>query len=82
MTDPDRYLTIDRRGFDPDNMILVAAVRNFNEDLLTETVDDLICLHDGGVLEVPACDVCRADYHRWTGRHLTVQNGSVLRHVW
>ncbi|MEX0338981.1 MAG: zinc-binding dehydrogenase [Arenibacterium sp.] len=57
-----------------------AVVRNFNEDLSIETVDDPTCPTDGVVLEVSACGVCRSDYHGWTGEHPLVSNGSILGH--
>lgn len=61
-------------------MMLAAVVRNFNEDLSIEKVDDPICPGNGVVLEVAACGVCRSDYHGWTGGHPKVQNGSILGH--
>lgn len=57
-----------------------AVVRDFNEDLSIETVDDSICPDNGVVLEVASCGVCRSDYHGWTGGHPKVQNGSILGH--
>ncbi|MGJ8628701.1 MAG: alcohol dehydrogenase catalytic domain-containing protein [Sulfitobacter sp.] len=57
-----------------------AVVRDFNEDLPIETVDDPICPDNGVVLEVASCGVCRSDYHGWTGGHPKVQNGSILGH--
>ncbi|MEO9573032.1 MAG: zinc-binding dehydrogenase [Tateyamaria sp.] len=60
--------------------MLAAVVRNFNEDLSIETVDDPVCPDNGVVLAVAACGVCRSDYHGWTGGHPKVQNGSILGH--
>ena len=57
-----------------------AVVRDFNEDLSIETVDDPTCPENGVVLEVAACGVCRSDYHGWTGGHPKVINGSILGH--
>ncbi len=57
-----------------------AVVREFNEDLSIETVDDPACPDNGVVLEVAACGVCRSDYHGWTGGHPKVQSGSILGH--
>lgn len=57
-----------------------AVVRDFNEDLSIETVDDPTCPENGVVLEVAACGVCRSDYHGWVGAHPKVQNGSILGH--
>lgn len=57
-----------------------AVVRDFNEDLSIETVDDPACPGNGVVLEVAACGVCRSDYHGWVGGHPKVTNGSVLGH--
>ncbi|WP_299681433.1 zinc-dependent alcohol dehydrogenase family protein [uncultured Roseobacter sp.] len=57
-----------------------AIVRNFNEDLSLETVNDPACPESGVVLEVLACGVCRSDYHGWTGDHPFVVNGSILGH--
>ena len=61
-------------------MMRAAVVRNFNEDLSIEKVDDPICPDNGVVLEVAACGVCRSDYHGWTGGHPKVRNGSILGH--
>ena len=57
-----------------------AIVRNFNEDLSIETVNDPACPEDGVVLEVLACGVCRSDYHGWTGNHPLVKDGSIMGH--
>ncbi len=57
-----------------------AVVREFNEDLSIETVDDPTCPDDGVVLEVAACGVCRSDFHGWTGEHPKVKSGSILGH--
>ena len=57
-----------------------AVVRDFNEDLSIETVDDPTCPDNGVVMEVASCGVCRSDYHGWTGGHPKVQNGSILGH--
>lgn len=57
-----------------------AVVREFNEDLSIEFVDDPACPDDGVVLEVAACGVCRSDFHGWTGNHPKVANGSILGH--
>ncbi|MBS8271721.1 alcohol dehydrogenase, partial [Halomonas litopenaei] len=57
-----------------------AVVRDFNDDLSIEKVDDPACPDNGVVLEVAACGVCRSDYHGWTGTHPKVQNGSILGH--
>lgn len=57
-----------------------AVVRDFNEDLSIETVEDPACPDDGVVLEVAACGVCRSDFHGWTGHHQRVTNGSILGH--
>ena len=57
-----------------------AVVRDFNEDLSIETVEDPACPNNGVVLEVAACGVCRSDYHGWIGGHPKVINGSVLGH--
>lgn len=57
-----------------------AVVRNFNEDLSIETVDDPACPDNGVVLEVASCGVCRSDYHGWVGGHPKVQNGSIMGH--
>lgn len=57
-----------------------AVMREFNEDLSIESVDDPICPADGVVLEVASCGVCRSDYHGWTGGHPKIQNGSIMGH--
>ena len=57
-----------------------AVVRDFNEDLSIETVEDPACPNNGVVLEVAACGVCRSDYHGWIGGHPKVINGSILGH--
>ena len=57
-----------------------AIVRNFNEDLSIETVNDPACPEDGVVLDVLACGVCRSDYHGWTGNHPLVKDGSIMGH--
>lgn len=57
-----------------------AVVREFNQDLSLETVDDPACPDTGVVLEVASCGVCRSDYHGWTGGHPKVSNGSILGH--
>ena len=57
-----------------------AVVREFNEDLSIETVDDPACPDNGVVLEVASCGVCRSDYHGWTGGHPKVGNGSIMGH--
>jgi len=57
-----------------------AVVRDFNQDLSIETVDDPACPDNGEVLEVASCGVCRSDYHGWTGGHPKVQNGSIMGH--
>lgn len=57
-----------------------AVVREFNEDLSIETVQDPACPENGVVLEVAACGVCRSDFHGWVGGHPKVTNGSILGH--
>lgn len=57
-----------------------AVVREFNEDLSIETVEDPKCPENGVVLEVAACGVCRSDFHGWVGGHPKVTNGSILGH--
>ncbi len=57
-----------------------AVVREFNEDLSIETVQDPACPDNGVVLEVAACGVCRSDFHGWVGGHPKVTNGSILGH--
>ncbi|PUB09792.1 zinc-binding dehydrogenase [Yoonia sediminilitoris] len=57
-----------------------AVVRDFNEDLSIETVEDPSCPDNGVVLEVAACGVCRSDFHGWVGGHPKVTNGSILGH--
>lgn len=57
-----------------------AVIRNFNEDLSIESVDDPQCPDNGVVLEVASCGVCRSDYHGWTGTHPKVNKGSILGH--
>ncbi|MEM6665157.1 MAG: zinc-binding dehydrogenase [Pseudomonadota bacterium] len=57
-----------------------AVVRDFNEDLVIETVDDPACPDNGVVLEVAACGVCRSDHHGWIGHHPRVKNGSIMGH--
>lgn len=57
-----------------------AVVRDFNEDLSIETVDDPSCPENGVVLEVAACGVCRSDFHGWVGGHPKVTNGSIMGH--
>lgn len=57
-----------------------AVVREFNEDLSLESVNDPTCPADGVVLQVAACGVCRSDYHGWVGGHPKVQPGSILGH--
>ncbi|MEH6648272.1 zinc-dependent alcohol dehydrogenase family protein [Sulfitobacter sp.] len=57
-----------------------AVVRDFNEDLSIEKVDDPACPDNGVILEVAACGVCRSDYHGWSGGNPKVQNGSILGH--
>ena len=57
-----------------------AVVREFNEDLSLETVDDPDCPPNGVVLEVEACGVCRSDFHGWVGGHPKVTPGSILGH--
>ena len=52
---------------DKGSEMLAPVVRNFNEDLSIEKVDDPICPDSGVVLEVAARSVCRSDYHGWTG---------------
>lgn len=57
-----------------------AVVRDFNEDLSIETVEDPSCPENGVVLEVAACGVCRSDFHGWVGGHPKVTHGSILGH--
>ncbi|SLN16240.1 zinc-binding dehydrogenase [Pseudooctadecabacter jejudonensis] len=57
-----------------------AVVRDFNQDLSLETVDDPSCPDNGVVLKVDACGVCRSDYHGWTGGHPKVGDGSIMGH--
>ena len=57
-----------------------AVVREFEEDLSIETVEDPACPETGVVLQVAACGVCRSDYHGWAGSHPKVANGSILGH--
>ncbi|WP_439140104.1 zinc-binding dehydrogenase [Planktotalea sp.] len=57
-----------------------AVVREFNEDLSIETVEDPKCPDNGVVLKVAACGVCRSDFHGWVGGHLKVINGSIMGH--
>lgn len=57
-----------------------AVVREFNQDLSLETVDDPACPDTGVVLAIASCGVCRSDYHGWTGGHPKVSNGSILGH--
>lgn len=57
-----------------------AVVREFNEDLSIETVDDPACPDDGVVLKVAACGVCRSDYHGWVGAHPKIVDGSIMGH--
>ncbi|NOD36444.1 MULTISPECIES: zinc-binding dehydrogenase [unclassified Ruegeria] len=57
-----------------------AVVRDFNEDLSIETVEDPSCPENGVVLEVAACGVCRSDFHGWVGSHPKVTSGSILGH--
>jgi len=57
-----------------------AVVREFNEDLSIETVEDPKCPKNGVVLEVAACGVCRSDFHGWVGGHPKVVNGSIMGH--
>ena len=57
-----------------------AVVREFNEDLSIENVEDPSCPDNGVVLEVAACGVCRSDFHGWVGGHPKVTHGSILGH--
>lgn len=57
-----------------------AVVRDFNEDLSIETIEDPSCPENGVVLEVAACGVCRSDFHGWVGGHPKVTHGSILGH--
>lgn len=57
-----------------------AVIREFNADLVIETVDDPACPDNGVVLEVAACGVCRSDFHGWVGEHPKVTPGSILGH--
>lgn len=57
-----------------------AVVREFNQDLSIETVDDPVCPENGVVLKVDACGVCRSDYHGWVGGHPKVHSGSIMGH--
>ena len=57
-----------------------AVVREFNEDLSIESVEDPSCPDNGVVLEVAACGVCRSDFHGWVGGHPKVTHGSILGH--
>ncbi len=57
-----------------------AVVREFNEDLSIETVEDPNCPDNGVVLKVAACGVCRSDFHGWVGGHPKVINGSIMGH--
>ena len=57
-----------------------AVIREFNQDLVLETVADPACPKDGVVLEVAACGVCRSDFHGWTGEHPKVNPGDILGH--
>jgi len=57
-----------------------AVVREFNEDLSIESVEDPSCPDNGVVLEVAVCGVCRSDFHGWVGRHPKVTHGSILGH--
>lgn len=57
-----------------------AVIRDFNQDLSLETVDDPACPETGVVLSVAACGVCRSDFHGWTGEHPKVAPGDILGH--
>lgn len=57
-----------------------AVIRDFNQDLVIETVTDPACPDTGVVLEVAACGVCRSDFHGWTGEHPKVKPGDILGH--
>lgn len=57
-----------------------AVIREFNQDLSIETVEDPACPEGGVVLEVAACGVCRSDFHGWTGEHPKVNPGDILGH--
>ncbi len=57
-----------------------AVVREFKQDLSIETVPDPQYPHNGVVLEVAACGVCRSDHHGWSGDHPKVKSGSIMGH--
>lgn len=57
-----------------------AVLRDFNQDLVLETVADPACPDNGVVLEVAACGVCRSDFHGWAGEHPKVNPGDILGH--
>ncbi|WP_417694467.1 zinc-binding dehydrogenase [Roseibium sp.] len=57
-----------------------AVIREFNQDLSIETVEDPICPDTGVVLKVSACGVCRSDHHGWSGEHPRIKPGRILGH--
>ncbi len=57
-----------------------AVLREFNADLVIETLPDPVCEPDGVVLRVLACGICRSDWHGWVGEHPRVRPGQVLGH--
>ncbi len=57
-----------------------AVVRQFNEDLSIEHVEDPVCPANGVVLQVAACGVCRYVFHGWVGGHPKVQIDDIMSH--
>lgn len=57
-----------------------AVLRQYNAELVIETVPDPKCEEDGVVLKVMACGICRSDWHGWVGEHPRVKPGQILGH--
>jgi alcohol dehydrogenase len=57
-----------------------AILKNYNDDLVIETVADPVCEPDGVVLRVLACGICRSDWHGWVGEHPKVKPGAIPGH--
>lgn len=57
-----------------------AVLNKYNAPLSIETIDMPACPHDGVVLKVLACGVCRSDWHGWVGEHPRVKPGQIGGH--